>query len=80
VTRRPAIYCWRVVCRAGDRRGSGVGDLLFLTVTGIVGAASAGSLFTAAFFLLVEPKTAMGHPRREPPIAPSAWSRRQRNT
>src|SRR6516162_2338632 len=34
-------------------------NLLFLTVIGIVSAASAGSLFTDAFVLLVEPKTAM---------------------
>jgi hypothetical protein len=33
--------------------------LLFLTVIGIVGAASAGSLFSAAFVLLAAPKTAM---------------------
>jgi hypothetical protein len=34
-------------------------NLLFLVVTGIVGAASAGSLITAAFVLLAEPKRAV---------------------
>jgi hypothetical protein len=42
-------------------RGFEARNLLFLTVIGIVGAASAGSLFTAAFVLLMERKTAM-HP------------------
>jgi hypothetical protein len=40
-------------------RGFEARNLLFLTVIGIVGAASAGSLFTAAFVLLMEPKAAM---------------------
>jgi hypothetical protein len=40
-------------------RGFEARNLLFLTVVGIVGAASAGSLFTAAFVLLMEPKAAM---------------------
>jgi hypothetical protein len=40
-------------------RGLKAENLLFLTVIGIVTAVSAGSLFTAAFGLLVESKTAM---------------------
>jgi hypothetical protein len=44
-------------------------SLCFLTAMGIVGAASAGSLFAAAYVLLMQPKTAA------PPSAPSAvWA------
>jgi hypothetical protein len=50
-------------------RGFEARNLLFLTVIGIVCAASAGSLFTAAFVLLMEPKTAM-HPAALSPVRP----------